>query len=382
MDTVFHTYVHSYVEDLKRTLDEFDRDVLQKVFDLLVQARRDDRHIFLFGNGGSAAAASHMACDLGKGTVDFAAPDAPDFRRFRVTSLADNVALLTALGNDISFNEVFVEPLRAHLRPGDIVIAISASGNSPNLIAALEFARTNGATTVGFLGFGGGKARELVDVALVVSSRNYGIAEDFHLIAQHILTQCLKRVLAAAAARPMLFLDRDGILNERAAPHQYVTRWEDFRFIPGIVGTLRQAQALGYGLVVLTNQQCVGKGLLTAGDLAGIHTAMVKELAVQGVTIDGVYTCPHLEGDRCGCRKPQPGLIYRALNETNYIVDVPGSFLLGDSETDVLAGRAAGLQSILLAPANTPRPASAAAHTIAAASDLVPILASARPAIS
>ena len=272
----------------------------RQVYDLLLEARRDDRHIFLLGNGGSAAAASHTACDLGKGTIDFTAPD---FRRFRVTSLADNVALLTALGNDISFNEVFVEPLRAHLRPGDVVIAITASGNSPNVIAALEFARTRGATTVGLLGFGGGKARQLVDVAVVVSSRNYGIAEDFHVVAQHILTQCLRRALAAAGTRPMLFLDRDGIVNERAAPHEYVTRWEDFRFLPGIVDTLRQAQSLGYALVVLTNQQCVGKGLIAADALAAMHTEMVKELSAHGVTIDGVYTCPHLESGQV--RLPQ-----------------------------------------------------------------------------
>jgi D-sedoheptulose 7-phosphate isomerase len=375
---MIHTYVHSYVEDLKRTLDEFDRDVLRQVFDLLIEARRDDRHIFLIGNGGSAAAASHMACDLGKGTIDFADPD---FRRFRVTSVVDNVALLTALGNDLSFNDVFVEPLRAHLRSGDVVIVISASGNSPNLLAALDFARRRGATTVGLLGFGGGKARELVDHALVVSSRNYGIAEDFHLIAQHVLTQCLRRALAARA-RPVLFLDRDGIVNERPAPHQYITRWEDFRFTPGIVDTLRQVQALGYALVILTNQQGVGKGLLTADALAGIHAAMMRELAAQGVTIDGVYACPHRETEGCGCRKPKPGLIHRALNETSYLVDVPGSYLLGDSETDVVAGRAGGLQTILLASPGGSVPRTEATHTITFLPDVLPILASAHQLVS
>lgn len=371
MANVFLTYVHSYVEDLKRTLDEFDRGVLQQVLDLLVQARREDRQVFLIGNGGSAATASHMACDLGKGTVDYANPD---FRRFRVTSLADNNALLTALGNDLSFDAIFAEQLKAHLNPGDVVFVISASGNSPNLLAAIEIARQRKATTVGLLGFGGGKARTLVDLPLVVSSRNYGVAEDFHLIVQHILTQFIRRTLAAPA-RPVLFLDRDGVMNERPAPHQYVTRWEDFRFTEGLADVLREARALGYGLVVITNQQGVGKGLLTADALAGIHATMVNELAGQGVTIDGVYSCPHLESDDCACRKPKPGLIHRALNETNYLVNVPGSYFVGDSETDILAGLAGGLRTILVANGSEPTAAVTPDHVVASLRDILPILA-------
>ena len=142
-------YVRSYVADLKWTLDEFDRGALAQVIDLLVRAREDGRQILLAGNGGSAAAASHMACDLGKGTVDYTNAA---FRRFRVVSLSDNAALITAIGNDLSYEDIFVEQLKMVMSAGDVVVFISSSGNSPNLVRAAAYAREHGATTVGLLG--------------------------------------------------------------------------------------------------------------------------------------------------------------------------------------------------------------------------------------
>ena len=338
------TYVRSYVEDLKWTLDEIDRTALARVVDVFQEARADGRQILLIGNGGSAATASHMACDLGKGTVNYADPS---FTRFRVLSLADNNALMSALGNDISFDDVFAEQLRILMRERDVVVLISASGNSPNLLRAVEYARTRGAVTVGLLGFGGGRLRDLVDIPLVVSSRNYGISEDFHLIVQHVLTQYLKRAIAGPA-RPVAFLDRDGVINERAAPHEYIETWEAFRFVEGAQAALRELSARGYELVVVTNQQGVGKGRMTAQALGRIHEDMTQALAAAGVPIAGVYHCPHLEQDGCFCRKPRPGLIHRALNETGFLVDMPRSVLIGDSDADVAAGRAAGLTTILV----------------------------------
>jgi D-sedoheptulose 7-phosphate isomerase len=217
-------YIRSYVEDLKWTMEEFDRDAVGRVVALLLAAREQGRQILLIGNGGSAAAASHMACDLGKGTIDYSDPA---FRRFRALSLSDNTALITAIGNDLSFEDVFVEQLRMVMNAGDVVVFISASGNSPNLVRAAEYARAHGGQTVGLLGFGGGTLANMMDVALVVSSRNYGITEDFHLSVQHIYTQDLRRALAGPA-RPVAFLDRGGIINERAAPHAYIERWQDF----------------------------------------------------------------------------------------------------------------------------------------------------------
>ncbi|HUG92255.1 MAG TPA: HAD-IIIA family hydrolase [Planctomycetaceae bacterium] len=361
-------YVTSYLEDLRGTLAGMEWAELRRFAEALLDARERDRQVFILGNGGSAATASHMAVDLGKGTVD---RGAPGFRRFRAIGLADNTSLITALGNDLSYEDVFVEQLRPLLNPGDLVVAITASGNSPNVLKALAFARDSGAVTVGLLGFGGGRARGLVDIPVVVASRNYGIAEDFHVIVQHILTQYLRRLLAGPS-RPVVFLDRDGVINQRAAAHSYITRWEDFRFIEGVTGTLRTLAELGFALVVVTNQQGVGKGILPAGTLAGIHERMTAALAGQGVTIDAVFCCPHVDSDGCLCRKPRPGLLYQALNELPYLVDVAGSVLIGDSPSDIEAGAAVGLRTILIGQ----EPATAAPTWRARAlADAIPLLA-------
>jgi D-sedoheptulose 7-phosphate isomerase len=364
-------YVRSYVADLTWTMAEIDRAALGRVIALLLDARAAGRQVLLAGNGGSAAAASHMACDLGKGTVDFGNPA---FTRFRVISLADNNALITAIGNDLGYDEIFSEQLKMLMQPGDVVIFISSSGNSPNLVRAAEHARAHGATTVGLLGFGGGKLAPMMDVPLVVSSRNYGITEDFHMSVQHIYTQYLRRALAGPLQR-VAFLDRDGIINERAAEHAYIERWDDFRFRAGAVAMLSGLAADGYRLVVVTNQQGVGKGRMTETDLKGIHASMTTALAEEGVTLAGIFACPHLAGRECFCRKPEPGLIYRALNELPFLVDLPHSILIGDAGTDVAAARAAGIPTRILVSDVLDE---AATHVVADLAHVRPLLQAAR----
>ncbi len=335
-------YLRSYIEDLRWTLGEFDAGVLQRIITALERARSDGRQVLLIGNGGSAATASHMACDMGKGTADL---KDPAFARLRVVSLADNNALMTAIGNDISFDDVFVEQLKIVMRDGDVVIAISASGNSPNLVKGVEYAKSRGAETIGLLGFGGGRLARMVDHPLVVSSRNYGISEDIHLVVMHIFTQYLRRVFAGPA-RPVAFVDRDGVINRRPAPHTYVQGWEQFTFLDHARPLLRGLRAGGYDIVVITNQQGVGKGLLSLATLAGIHSEMTRSLAADGIPIAGVFACPHLEQDGCFCRKPRPGLIHRAVNELNFMIDLPRSVLIGDSDSDIEAGKAVGLRTL------------------------------------
>jgi D-sedoheptulose 7-phosphate isomerase len=144
------------------------------------------RTIFLFGNGGSASLASHMACDLGKGT----APS--QGKRLRALALTDNLALITAWANDTRYENVFVEQLENLLQPGDVACAISASGNSPNVLAALNFARRAGARTAGLTGFEGGTMKSLCDVCVVVSSGNMQIIEDLHLAIAHAVFRVLR----------------------------------------------------------------------------------------------------------------------------------------------------------------------------------------------
>jgi D-sedoheptulose 7-phosphate isomerase len=164
----------------------------------LWRAYESQRKVFLFGNGGNASLACHLACDLGKGTT---LPEA-GHRRFQVLSLANNVALLTALANDLSYEQIFAEQLRTHLASGDIAFAVSASGNSPNVLRALEVSRELGGINIGLSGFEGGKMKALCDYCAVVPSDNMQIIEDLQLSMAHALFTCLRqRILTPVAMR-------------------------------------------------------------------------------------------------------------------------------------------------------------------------------------
>jgi D-sedoheptulose 7-phosphate isomerase len=161
-------------------------DDVDRVADLLVRAYEQERSIFVFGNGGSAALASHFACDLGKGTVNRSK------KRFRVLALTDNVPLMTAWANDSKYEDIFAEQLANFARPGDIAFAISGSGNSPNVLHALRTAKSLGSTTIGLGGFAGGKMRDLCDACIVIPCDNMQIIEDLHLCVAHSLFTCVR----------------------------------------------------------------------------------------------------------------------------------------------------------------------------------------------
>jgi len=168
-----------YLQRVSRTLKRLPFVQIDRLTDALWKAYQDNRAVFLFGNGGSAALASHCACDFGKGTV------VNGNRRFRVLALTDNVPLMTAWANDACYEDIFSEQLRSFLQADDIAFAMSGSGNSPNVLNALQTAREMGAYTIGLTGFQGGKMRSLCDICVVVPSDNMQIIEDVHLSVTH-----------------------------------------------------------------------------------------------------------------------------------------------------------------------------------------------------
>ncbi|MCU1242311.1 MAG: sugar isomerase [Candidatus Acidoferrum typicum] len=169
-----------YFEELQRVLVSLSHDEIDQIADNLVEAHEAGRTVYLFGNGGSASLASHLACDLGKGTAY-----CNGGKRFRVLALTDNLPTLTAWANDSSYEDVFSEQLRNFVQPQDIVFAISGSGNSKNVLNALRVAREARAATVGMSGFQGGEMKSLCDTCVVVPSNNMQIIEDLHLAMAH-----------------------------------------------------------------------------------------------------------------------------------------------------------------------------------------------------
>jgi D-sedoheptulose 7-phosphate isomerase len=186
-------YAGRYTEYLATLLASFDCEAIERVGMAFEAARRAGRTIFLFGNGGSAATASHFANDLGLG------PRVLGGKAYRAISLTDNMAFFSAAGNDIGYDMVFIEQLKTLMAPGDVVVGISASGSSPNVIKTIEYAKAHGAVTVGFVGFDGGDLVNVADhvVHIATPKGDYGPVEDLHMVLDHLLTSYLARMTKA-----------------------------------------------------------------------------------------------------------------------------------------------------------------------------------------
>jgi D-sedoheptulose 7-phosphate isomerase len=177
----------TYLQQVSSALNRLPCAVIDQVTDALWGAYRQNRAVYLFGNGGSAALASHSACDFGKGTV------VNGHRRFRVLALTDNVPLMTAWANDARYEDIFAEQLRSFLQPDDIAFAISGSGNSANVLHGLAVARELGAFTIGLTGFQGGRMKSICRLCVVAPSENMQVIEDVHLSVMHSIFTSLRQ---------------------------------------------------------------------------------------------------------------------------------------------------------------------------------------------
>ena len=181
--------IRQYVNELKWTLDLLPLEKIDEVISLLHSARLNNQQVFTMGNGGSASTASHFVCDLAKNTRKKGWPP------FRVLGLADNMAILSAYANDEGFENVFSQQLANLIQPNDIVIGISTSGKSLNVLKAIELANNSNAITIGFTGFDGGQLVNMVDVNIHVPSDNIEQVEDIHLMLEHLICTVLRQRL-------------------------------------------------------------------------------------------------------------------------------------------------------------------------------------------
>ena len=183
-------FIDSYFQEVIKCVVLMDKEAIQKMIEKVLESYKNDKKIYILGNGGAAATASHMACDLGKGTLA-RVYDAKE-KRLHVMSLTDNVALISALANDLSYDDIFVQQLRNLVEGDDIVIAISGSGNTKNVLNAVTYAKKVGAITIGLTGFNtGGKLSQIVDLPIIVNSSHYGPLEDVHLMIGHLVSAAI-----------------------------------------------------------------------------------------------------------------------------------------------------------------------------------------------
>lgn len=193
--------IRRYLEDVRYMLGALPLEHIRGAVDVLLSANYVGSTVFTVGNGGSAATASHFACDLAKGTITLGRP------RFRVVALTDNVPLMTAWSNDVAYEDIFAEQLSGLIGRRDVVVAFSGSGNSPNVLRAVELARRMGGVTIGFSGFAGGRLSTLVDVPVVVPCDRMEQIEDVHLVLCHLICTVLRERLRRIETPVPLMLD-------------------------------------------------------------------------------------------------------------------------------------------------------------------------------
>lgn len=178
--------IRNYISLLQETLDQLPVQLIDDVIGILQQARMQGNQVFILGNGGSASTASHFVCDLAKNTRH------ADMPHFRVIGLTDNMALFSAYANDEGYENVFSQQLANFIKPGDVVIGISASGNSKNVLNAMVEAQKHNVTTIGFTGFDGGHLGQMVNINIHVKSDIIEHVEDIHLVLEHIIIKTMK----------------------------------------------------------------------------------------------------------------------------------------------------------------------------------------------
>ncbi|MBZ5506719.1 MAG: SIS domain-containing protein [Acidobacteriia bacterium] len=191
--------IAKYFQDLGALIPQLPYSDLSSILAVFLEAFAEQRTVFVFGNGGSAASASHMMCDMNKGMSDVNANKRP-----KVMALTDNVPLISAWANDCGYERIFSEQLKTFVKPRDVAFAISTSGDSPNVLLALKTAREHGALTVGLAGCQGGRMKELCDVCAIVPSDNIRVIEDLHHAMMHSIFTAVREGLLAATTRNLL----------------------------------------------------------------------------------------------------------------------------------------------------------------------------------
>lgn len=358
--------INAYLEDMIRVIRDVDAGQLTKAFDALWSAWQSDRVVFIIGNGGSASTASHMANDLSKQAhVHGRSP-------LRALALTDSVETLTAIANDIGYESVFAAQLKIHARPGDVLVLMSCSGKSPNLLIAIEAAKDLGLKTIAFGGTDGGRMRELCDHYVHVPSNDYGQVETAHLLFEHLLTDLLRNA-GHTALKPAVLIDRDGVIVKNRA--DYVKSRLEMEILPGALESIAALSQGGHRIFVLTNQSAIGQGLTTSDEVESMHRQLAFEVSCAGGEIEAFLVCPHTPDDGCDCRKPAPGLLFQARDR--YGVDLNSAVMIGDWETDAQAARNAGCSSILILDGRSgDKTASEADHMVKDLSEAVELILS------
>jgi D-sedoheptulose 7-phosphate isomerase len=348
-----NTFAQQFLFEAKDVIDRLDAASIEKAASLLALTRTSGGRLFILGVGGSAANASHAVNDFRKiAGIEAYAP-------------TDNVSELTARVNDEGWATVFEAWLRvSRLRANDLVLVFSVGGGdleknvSPNLVAALQYAKTVGARIVGIVGRDGGYTAKVADVCIIIPTVNPAHitphTEAFQAVVWHLLvshptvkqrqTKWESATPSSGQLRPAVFLDRDGVINSaivRDGKPSPPSGLKELELLPEVASSMHDLKARGFALFVITNQPDVSRGTQTRDAVEAIHRALFSSLP-----IDDIFVCYHDDADHCACRKPNPGMLFEAQRKHN--IDLSRSFMVGDRWRDIDAGHAAGCKTVLI----------------------------------
>ena len=344
------SFSDDFLAEVREIAGRLDRDAIEKVASALAGIRGRQGRLFILGVGGSAANASHAVNDFRKiAGLEAYAP-------------TDNVSELTARTNDEGWSTVFESWLRvSRLQPRDGILVLSVGGGSlerqvsPNLVAALEYAKAVGATTLGIVGRDGGYTAKVADACVIIPTVNTAHvtphAEAFQAVVWHLLVThpALKSsetrwesLPGSAQLRRAVFLDRDGVLTRAVIrdgkPYSAASAAE-MEIMPDVSEALQRLKQEGFLLLVVTNQPDVARGKQEKSAIEGMHRFLKQRLP-----LDDIFVCYHDDSDHCDCRKPAPGLLLRAASK--YGVTLAASYMVGDRWRDIDAGVSAGTKTI------------------------------------
>ena len=354
-----NSFARNFLAEASEIAAKLDVAAIEKAAELLAATRSAGGRLFVLGVGGSAANASHSVNDFRKiAGIEAYAP-------------TDNVSELTARANDEGWSSIFDAWLRtSRLRSHDLLLILSVGGGnveqnvSPNLVAALKYAKSVGAKIIGIVGRDGGYTATVADACILIPTVNPAHVtphtEAFQAVVWHLLVshpavklQATKwESMASGGKSRAVFLDRDGVINRvvvrEGKPFPPATL-QELEILPGVPEALHQLKQHGYKLVVVTNQPDVRRGTQSQATVEAMHQALSARLP-----LDDILVCYHTDQDKCDCRKPLPGMLLEAARKHN--IDMATSFMVGDRWRDIEAGYNAGCRTILIDYGYSERP--------------------------
>lgn len=358
-DGLDRAFTKGFLAEAAEIIAKLDVAAIEKAAGLLAGIRAAGGRLFVLGVGGSAANASHAVNDFRKiAGIEAYAP-------------TDNVSELTARTNDEGWASIFDNWLRtSRLRADDLLLILSVGGGnvelnvSPNLVAALKYAKSVGAKIIGVVGRDGGYTAAVADACVLIPTVNAAHitphTEAFQALVWHLLVshpavkmQATKwESMVSGRKRRAVFLDRDGVINRafvRGGKPFPPSTLQELEVLPGVSEALQDLKRHGYELLVVTNQPDVARGRQSQQTIDAMHQALSARLP-----LDDIVVCYHTDGDKCDCRKPMPGMLLKAARKHD--VDLAASFMVGDRWRDIEAGYNAGCKTILIDCGYSERP--------------------------